>query len=678
MRNFLRLASSTFLTLAAVGCGGSGGGPPGGGTPAMAVVGASGGGVTSTDGALQVTVPAGALPSDVTITVASAAAPGAGALGTTYEIGPTGTQFAMPVTLTLHYDAAGLAGTAASSLRVATFASGSWQILPGTVLDAQAKTVSGLTTHLSPYAIVAEASGKVCATIQTAPRCTQSTNTGGGTSGGGAPVCTTDTCASIAAGSCSGYPGATMDSCVDGTNGPTAACCFAAGAPVCFAVGGGGAKCTDTGGAGGATCPPPPTCATAGDVCAGYPGATLQGCTDSASGFNGGCCFAAQTPVCIAVYGGGAKCTDTGGTAGGTSCPPPPTCAGANPCAGYPGATVQGCTDSASGYQATCCFPLGTLPMAGSGSSSGGSTGVDAGMVGGSPDGGSVTCAPGAACAPGSGCGGTSAGGACMQCTCDATGVYACGPCGTKLDGGQPPPDDGGSVTCAPGAACAPGSGCGGTASDGTCLQCSCDGTGVYVCGSCGGTKPDGGQQPPPDGGGQTTCAPGAACAPGSGCGGTASDGTCLQCTCDGTGVFVCGSCGGTKPDGGGQTTCAPGAACAPGSGCGGTSPSGACMQCTCDGTGVFVCGPCGTSPDGGSATACQVTPVGSGSAGSPCGVMEGCPDGTNYRVQCDGTGSPCMCVMQGVPTGTMPTLSCTGLDPLAALKACGFPAGTL
>jgi hypothetical protein len=36
------------------------------------------------------------------------------------------------------------------------------------------------------------------------------------------------------------------------------------------------------------------------------------------------------------------------------------------------------------------------------------------------------------------------------------------------------------------------------------------------------------------------------------------------------------------------------------------------------------------------------------------------------------------MCVMQGVPTGTMPTLSCTGLDPLAALKACGFPAGTL
>jgi hypothetical protein len=55
---------------------------------------------------------------------------------------------------------------------------------------------------------------------------------------------------------------------------------------------------------------------------------------------------------------------------------------------------------------------------------------------------------------------------------------------------------------------------------------------------------------------------------------------------------------------------------------------------------------------------------------------MEACPDGSSYRVQCDGTGAPCKCVMQGAPTGTMPTLSCAGLDPIAALKACGFPAG--
>jgi hypothetical protein len=57
---------------------------------------------------------------------------------------------------------------------------------------------------------------------------------------------------------------------------------------------------------------------------------------------------------------------------------------------------------------------------------------------------------------------------------------------------------------------------------------------------------------------------------------------------------------------------------------------------------------------------------------------MENCPDGSSYRVQCDGTGAPCMCVMSGTPTGKTATLSCSGLDPMAALGACGFPMGTL
>ena len=75
-----------------------------GGMPTMKMVGPSGGAVSSSDGNLAVNIPAGALPADVTITTEPAAAPAAGAVGTVYEIGPTGTQFAMPVTLTLHYD----------------------------------------------------------------------------------------------------------------------------------------------------------------------------------------------------------------------------------------------------------------------------------------------------------------------------------------------------------------------------------------------------------------------------------------------------------------------------------------------------------------------------------------------------------------------------------------------
>src|SRR5215831_5552675 len=153
---------SLTLTLAAVGCGGGGGGSgkPPGGAPTMMKVGTTGGAVSSSDGNLAVSIPAGALPGDVTITTEPAVAPAEGAVSTVYEIGPTGTQFAMPVTLTLHYDMAMLNGAAESSLRVATFANGAWQLLPGAVVDMNAKTVSGVTTHLSPYAVIPEMVGK--------------------------------------------------------------------------------------------------------------------------------------------------------------------------------------------------------------------------------------------------------------------------------------------------------------------------------------------------------------------------------------------------------------------------------------------------------------------------------------------------------------------------------------
>src|SRR3954454_24489519 len=184
MRIPFSLHTSIFcsLTLAAVGCGGGGSSQPGGGMPTMKMVGPSGGAVSSSDGKLAVNIPAGALPADVTITTEPAAAPAMGAVGTVYEIGPTGTQFTMPVTLTLHYDMAALSGANESSLRVATFAGGSWQLLPGAVVDTHAKTVSGVTTHLSPYAIVTEMVGKTCATVQTAFGCTAT----GAPNGGGA------------------------------------------------------------------------------------------------------------------------------------------------------------------------------------------------------------------------------------------------------------------------------------------------------------------------------------------------------------------------------------------------------------------------------------------------------------------------------------------------------------
>ena len=217
----------------------------------MKLVGPSGGAVASSDGNLAVNIPAGALPADVTITTAPAEAPATGAVGTVYEIGPTGTQFAMPVTLTLHYDTVMLNGATESALRVATFAGGAWQLLPGAVVDKQAKTVSGVTTHLSPYAIVTEMVGKTCATVQTAFGCTDTgspaadAGAGSGSGSGSGPAtdgtgtraaCEVPTCAG-ATNVCSQYPGASMDSCTDSATGYSAACCFPSDAPICFAIG---------------------------------------------------------------------------------------------------------------------------------------------------------------------------------------------------------------------------------------------------------------------------------------------------------------------------------------------------------------------------------------------------------------------------------------------------------
>ncbi len=605
----------------------------------------SGGAVASSDGNLQVAVPAGAISGNVTITVAPAEAPAAGAVGSVYEIGPSGTQFAMPVTLTLHYASASLGGTSESSLRVATFAQGSWHLLPGAIVDTQAKTVSGVTTHLSPYAIVAEANGKTCATVRMDSTCT----TGGGNAAGGGSTgsCTAPTCAG-ASNVCGAYPGATMDGCSDNATGFTATCCFPTDGPICFAAGStthcGGSTGTGNGaGSGGAPiCPAAPTCADATTTaCAAYPGATLQNCVDGADGYTGSCCFAPQTPVCVST--GAARSCGGSTTGGSTTCPPAPGCADADPCGSYAGATTQSCTDGTDGFQATCCFALGTLPQASGGSSNSGGTdpaggrdagtgtgGVDAGSSAppdGGPNPGNGSCVQGTACPLGSAGCVSSSPTSCIQCACGKDGVLSCGPCGAT---GGP---DSGAGACVAGGACQPGQACGG--GDATsCTQCMCGVDGFFSCSPCSGGKLDGGATGGPDSG-VGACVAGGACQPGQACGGSDATG-CTQCMCGVDGFFSCSPCSGGKPDGG-------------------ASPP----------------------PDGGGgSTTCQINSMPPTSPGAPCGVMEMCSDGSTYRVQCDGTTSQCMCWTMGVSTGKMPSVSCTGFDPKAALIACGFPAG--
>src|SRR5438105_2852305 len=88
-----------FLVLAA--CSSSNPPPSGGG-----MIGSDGGDVAAGDSA-SVDIPAGALgaSTSITITPTSAAAPDAtDEVGTVYLFGPEGTQFELPVTVTLAFD----------------------------------------------------------------------------------------------------------------------------------------------------------------------------------------------------------------------------------------------------------------------------------------------------------------------------------------------------------------------------------------------------------------------------------------------------------------------------------------------------------------------------------------------------------------------------------------------
>ena len=160
-----RLGWCAFVLVVAAACSSSSSSPssgtgPGTGTSTgQGTVGASGGNVATSDGVLTVGIPAGALPGDTQITIAEIQSPAAGAIGKTYEIGPTGTQFAVPVTLTFKYGGFDLMGNDPSSLEVATITGGEWVALTGDAVDTNAQVASGQTTHLSPYGIHAKGKG---------------------------------------------------------------------------------------------------------------------------------------------------------------------------------------------------------------------------------------------------------------------------------------------------------------------------------------------------------------------------------------------------------------------------------------------------------------------------------------------------------------------------------------
>jgi hypothetical protein len=150
MRTFLSHITLLLISGAAAllpACGG-GDDPP----PPANQVGPAGGTVTGPNGT-QVVVPAGALSAPVLITITPAAGrplpPGMQALGTTYDLGPSGTHFAVPVTVTLPLNPAQVpAGAQVRMLHELHVAAGdAWETLPG--LAVGATSASAQTTSFS-------------------------------------------------------------------------------------------------------------------------------------------------------------------------------------------------------------------------------------------------------------------------------------------------------------------------------------------------------------------------------------------------------------------------------------------------------------------------------------------------------------------------------------------------
>ncbi|MEM7109064.1 MAG: hypothetical protein AAF519_12625 [Bacteroidota bacterium] len=118
------------------------------------IIGTNGGTVTSTNNDLTISIPAGALSTSTEITIVETTSHPIGNVGVVYDLGPDGTQFNSPVSLTFSYDPADLpTGRDENDLVIAFAENGSWVPLGSNVVDAGNNTVTALTTHFTPFGL---------------------------------------------------------------------------------------------------------------------------------------------------------------------------------------------------------------------------------------------------------------------------------------------------------------------------------------------------------------------------------------------------------------------------------------------------------------------------------------------------------------------------------------------
>jgi hypothetical protein len=125
------------------------------GTATSATIGAAGGSVSTPDGKIALTIPAGALASNTVIGIQPLTNTAHGKIGAAYRLTPDGQTFLHPVTLRFTYTDDDLLGTAAEFLGAAfQTAAGFWQWAGAAAVDTTAKTVSVSSSHFSDWSNV--------------------------------------------------------------------------------------------------------------------------------------------------------------------------------------------------------------------------------------------------------------------------------------------------------------------------------------------------------------------------------------------------------------------------------------------------------------------------------------------------------------------------------------------
>ena len=118
---------------------------------ASATIGATGGTLTSADGALLLGVPAGAVGADTVFSVQQVAPPGPGTVGPVYDLEPSGVMFNPPLTLLFDYAGANLEGVDPQGLSLASYDSpGAWDPVPSSV-NVASQTIGAQVSHFTPW-----------------------------------------------------------------------------------------------------------------------------------------------------------------------------------------------------------------------------------------------------------------------------------------------------------------------------------------------------------------------------------------------------------------------------------------------------------------------------------------------------------------------------------------------